>query len=79
MAATKRVMDQLDGPLILVGNSYGGSIITFAGTPQGKGSGLRRRIEAPPLTFDSRNQLISTVIARSSLWQLEKNRRRTGS
>ena len=32
VAATKRVIDQLDGPVILVGNSYGGSIITVAGT-----------------------------------------------
>jgi pimeloyl-ACP methyl ester carboxylesterase len=31
VAATKRVLDQLDGPIILVGNSYGGSIITVAG------------------------------------------------
>ena len=31
VAATKRVLDQLDGPVILVGNSYGGSIITVAG------------------------------------------------
>lgn len=31
VAATKRVLEQLDGPVILVGNSYGGSIITVAG------------------------------------------------
>jgi pimeloyl-ACP methyl ester carboxylesterase len=31
-AATQRVLDQLDGPVILVGNSYGGSIITVAGS-----------------------------------------------
>src|SRR5512135_2927329 len=31
VAATKRVLDQQDGPVILVGNSYGGSIITVAG------------------------------------------------
>jgi pimeloyl-ACP methyl ester carboxylesterase len=31
VAATRRVLDQLDGPVILVGNSYGGSIITVAG------------------------------------------------
>ncbi len=31
VAATKRVLDQRDGPVILVGNSYGGSIITVAG------------------------------------------------
>jgi pimeloyl-ACP methyl ester carboxylesterase len=32
VAATQRVLDQLDGPVILVGNSYGGSIITVAGS-----------------------------------------------
>jgi pimeloyl-ACP methyl ester carboxylesterase len=32
VAATKRVLDQLDGPVILAGNSYGGSIITVAGS-----------------------------------------------
>ena len=32
VAATRRVLDQLDGPIILVGNSYGGSIITVAGS-----------------------------------------------
>ena len=32
VAATQRVLDQLDGPVILVGNSYGGSVITVAGT-----------------------------------------------
>lgn len=32
VAATKRVIDQQDGPVVLVGHSYGGSIITVAGT-----------------------------------------------
>src|SRR5260370_9888554 len=31
VAATRRVLDQQDGPVILVGHSYGGSGITFAG------------------------------------------------
>jgi pimeloyl-ACP methyl ester carboxylesterase len=31
VAATKRVIDQQDGPIVLVGHSYGGSIITVAG------------------------------------------------
>lgn len=31
VAAAKRVLDQQDGPVILVGHSYGGSIITVAG------------------------------------------------
>jgi pimeloyl-ACP methyl ester carboxylesterase len=32
VAATRRLLDQLDGPVVLVGNSYGGSIITVAGS-----------------------------------------------
>lgn len=31
VAATKRVLDQQDGPTLLVGHSYGGSVITEAG------------------------------------------------
>jgi pimeloyl-ACP methyl ester carboxylesterase len=31
VAATRRVLDQLDGPAILVGHSYGGAVITEAG------------------------------------------------
>jgi pimeloyl-ACP methyl ester carboxylesterase len=31
VAATVRVIDQLDGPVVLVGHSYGGTIITMAG------------------------------------------------
>src|SRR5271170_7214924 len=31
VAATKRVLDQQSGPTILVGHSYGGSVITEAG------------------------------------------------
>jgi len=34
VAATKRVLDQQDGPVILVGHGYGGSIITVAGSDQ---------------------------------------------
>ena len=32
VAATRRVLDQQDGQVILVGHSYGGSIITVAGS-----------------------------------------------
>ena len=31
VTATKRVLDQQDGPVILVGHSYGGTVITVAG------------------------------------------------
>ena len=32
VAATKRVLDLQDGPTLLVGHSYGGSVVTQAGT-----------------------------------------------
>lgn len=32
LAATQRVLDRQDGPVVLVGNSYGGQIITVAGS-----------------------------------------------
>ncbi|MDB5954770.1 alpha/beta hydrolase [Ramlibacter sp.] len=32
VAATKRVIDQQEGPVVLVGHSYGGAVITVAGT-----------------------------------------------
>ena len=32
MAATKRIIDEQDEPVILVGHSYGGAVITAAGT-----------------------------------------------
>jgi pimeloyl-ACP methyl ester carboxylesterase len=32
VAATRRILDQQDGPVILVGHSYGGAIITEAGS-----------------------------------------------
>ena len=32
VAATRRVLDQVDGPVVLVGHSYGGAIITVAGS-----------------------------------------------
>src|ERR1700727_1559305 len=31
VAVTKRVIDDLDGPVVLVGHSYGGAVITEAG------------------------------------------------
>src|SRR3954469_20288211 len=32
VAATKRIIDAQDGPVILAGHSYGGAVITGAGT-----------------------------------------------
>ncbi|KQT35794.1 hydrolase [Chryseobacterium sp. Leaf405] len=34
VAATKRTIDRMDGPIILVGHSYGGAIITDAGNSE---------------------------------------------
>jgi pimeloyl-ACP methyl ester carboxylesterase len=34
VAATQRIIDQQDGPTILVGHSYGGAVITQAGTDE---------------------------------------------
>ena len=42
---TKAAIDAMDGPVVLVGHSYGGSIITEAGNrPEGFGTGLYRRL-----------------------------------
>jgi pimeloyl-ACP methyl ester carboxylesterase len=34
VAATKQVLDDLDGPVVLVGHSYGGAVVTEAGTDE---------------------------------------------
>ena len=47
VAATKLAISQQSGPVILVGHSYGGVVITEAGTdPKVKASGLHRGIRA---------------------------------
>lgn len=33
VAATRRVLDRINGPVVLVGHSYGGAVVTNAGTP----------------------------------------------
>ena len=44
-AATQRILATQDGPAILVGHSYGGAVITEAGTPfEGGGAGVYRRL-----------------------------------
>ena len=45
-AVTRRVIDGLDGPVVLVGHSYGGAVITEAGTTKGHRPGVRLRIRA---------------------------------
>src|SRR2546422_6731538 len=48
VAVTKRTIDALDGPVILVGHSYGGVVITEAGNPP-KGGG---RVFIPAVSPD---------------------------
>ena len=47
VAATKPVIDAQDKPVILVGHSYGGVVITEAGNdPKVAGAGLHRRLRS---------------------------------
>ena len=46
VAAAKRVIDAQSGPVVLVGHSWGGTVITEAEPRQGRGAGLRRRLRA---------------------------------
>src|SRR5712692_1599717 len=56
--ATRRVIDAQDGPVILVGHSYGGAVITEAGNdPRLRDSSISRRlllIRVSPLLRSSR-------------------------
>jgi pimeloyl-ACP methyl ester carboxylesterase len=46
-AATRLIIDVQDGPVVLVGHSYGGAVITEAWLPrQGDGLGLHRGVRA---------------------------------
>jgi pimeloyl-ACP methyl ester carboxylesterase len=47
VAVTRRVLDKQDGPTILVGHSYGGAIITEAGTHENV-AGLVYIAPSPP-------------------------------
>ncbi len=57
-AATKMVLDAQDGPAVLVGHSYGGAVITVAGTHD-KVSALVYVSAFAPDTEESVNTLIS--------------------
>jgi pimeloyl-ACP methyl ester carboxylesterase len=47
VAATLQVLDQMEGPTLLVGHSYGGVVVTEAGTHQNvAGAGLHRGVRA---------------------------------
>jgi pimeloyl-ACP methyl ester carboxylesterase len=58
VAATRRVLDRQDGPVILVGHSYGGAIITIAGNSP-KVAGLVYVAAFAPDKGESLGQLLS--------------------
>src|SRR5579883_1591917 len=59
VAATVRVIDQLEGPVVLVGHSYGGTVITVAGTDP-KVKALVYVAALQPDVGESTNQLSSS-------------------
>ena len=46
-AVTRRAIDSLDGPVVLVGHSYGGAVITEAGHAREKGAAAGAQIPYP--------------------------------
>ena len=69
VAATRRAIAAQDGPVILVGHSYGGVVITEAGNrPEGEGAGLYRRLRA-------RQRRIGRVADRQSAARARRCRR----
>jgi pimeloyl-ACP methyl ester carboxylesterase len=62
LAATKRVLDRQEGPVILVGHSYGGAIITLAGNSPNV-VGLVYIAAFSPDEGESLGQLLSTYPA----------------
>src|SRR5260370_33957935 len=60
VAATQRVIDQQDGPVILVGHSYGGTIITVAGAdPKVRALGYVAALQLD--AGETTNQLASAI------------------
>ena len=59
-AATERVIDQLDGPVVLVGHSYGGTIITGRGGAHPKVKALVYVAALQPDVGETTNQLSSS-------------------
>lgn len=60
VAATQRVIDLQDGPVILVGHSYGGTVITVAGTNP-KVKALVYVAAMQPDVGESTNQLVASM------------------
>jgi pimeloyl-ACP methyl ester carboxylesterase len=58
VATTRQVIDGLDGPVVLVGHSYGGAVITEAGTHEGVASLVYLAAFAP-----DKGESVNTLIA----------------
>src|SRR5258707_11732396 len=71
--ATKRVIDQQTGPVVLVGHSYGGSVITDAGADP-KVSALVYVAALQPDVGETSGQLLSKFAAPNDAMRAAKNR-----
>lgn len=71
--ATKRVIDQQDGPVVLVGHSYGGSVITEAGADP-KVSSLVYVAALQPDAGEASGQLLSKFAAPNDAMRKATNR-----
>jgi pimeloyl-ACP methyl ester carboxylesterase len=71
--ATKRVIDQQTGPVVLVGPSYGGSVITEAGADP-KVSALVYVAALQPDTGEASGQLMSKFAAPNDAMRVATNR-----
>ncbi len=58
VAVTRRVIDACDGPVVLVGHSYGGAVITEAGTDENVGAVVYITAFAP-----DKGESVNTLIA----------------
>src|SRR5258708_800079 len=71
--ATRRVIDQQTGPVVLVGHSYGGSVITEAGTDP-KVSALVYVAALQPDAGEASGQLMSKFAPPNNAMRAAKNR-----
>jgi pimeloyl-ACP methyl ester carboxylesterase len=71
--ATKRVIDQQTGPVVLVGHSYGGSVITEAGADPKVGA-LVYVAALQPDTGEASGQLMSKFAAPNDAMRVATNR-----
>ena len=73
VAATKRAIDQQTGPVVLVGHSYGGSVITEAGADPKVGA-LVYVAALQPDVGEASGQLLSKFAAPNNAMQAASNR-----